>query len=82
MVLTAVRTEPKNEKTKKKKILHPSPKRKPHPQPSLKGRESLSGESKDSVGGNDLVVADQNNLFWSITVASLLTTEPPLWKSR
>ena len=31
---------------------------------------------------NEGVVADQNKLFWSITAASLLTTEPLLWESR
>ena len=31
---------------------------------------------------NEGVVVDQNKLFWSITVASLLTTEPLLWESR
>ena len=60
MVLTAVRTEPKNEKEK-----NPSPftRKNDPPQPSLRGRESLPGENKDSVGGNDAVVTYKINRF-------------------
>ena len=66
MVLTAVRTEPKNEKEK-----NPAPfTRKNDPlQPSLKGRDSLPGENKDFVGRRRHGRCIQNKLFWTEVVS-------------